>query len=448
MARFDKQLIQNLDEYQNAGIIDADTRERFNAYLSSKIDSEKSSVGKFMMNLIYVLGTAILALGVILIIAYNWTDFPKFMRLFIGFAPLLASGALACWYLKTKAVRADFWREIIAVLNITGVITSIAVVSQVYQINGNFADFIRTVFFLTALLPFIFNSSFAAVVNIVFMFLILANSRHSEPFIESIYLTVLGLFLAYKALKEKTRSKIFTLAVFAIFAPLLLNIQLTAYYTDFCDLYIVLYPVFAGLFLALLSLLENDSAKKYFLPVTAVAGITAFITLLVFTFKGFLEFSEKHTFNDMLDKYNAFHWIVFAVIMLWSIAYVVFFVKSMLSKSSNKTILALSAVGFIGIFAFLLSEVFQVSEGKMYAFYIGVNIFAIAISLAYIFRGIRRFSLGYTNVGALMFAVFIFTKFLSDEFTMFTRGIVFIVLGIGIILLNKFVLSKKNERNA
>jgi hypothetical protein len=448
MPKFEKQLLTNLNEYENAGIFDSAVRIRFEKYLNGKIEQGENSAKIPLLYVLYTLGISIAALGVILIIAYNWTDFPKAARLLFGFMPLLLSGGFAFWYLITKASRSAYWREIIPVLNTTGIITSIAVVSQVYHIEGDFTGFMRTVIILSALLPFIFNSGISALVNTVcILTAFIGNGESADHFASLAYLTVIGVFLTHGLFRgEQNPIKAFALAVFAVLTPAYcFFFMIDGWRKEYYDLHFLVYPVFSGLLLAAFSL-HSSSNKKYLIPAAIVAGMTAFVTTFVFAFERSFYRISSDFWESSFAEFSLTQWGVLGIIALCALFYFYFSLRSLFCNNSDKGLLALSFIGFIGILLFVSGNFLQVSSQIFYFYYLGINLYAILMCLVFIVSGIRSHSLARLNIGALMLSVFIFTKFVSDEFTMLTRGVAFIILGVMIILLNGIIIKLRKEK--
>jgi uncharacterized membrane protein len=87
-------------------------------------------------------GAAMVGAGIVLLIAHNWDDFTRPARTVIAFIPLLIALGLIGFVLMQRNESRP-WREAVAIFDFAAVATSISLISQTYQIQGSFADFMR-----------------------------------------------------------------------------------------------------------------------------------------------------------------------------------------------------------------------------------------------------------------------------------------------------------------
>ena len=104
-------------------------------------ETETGGSRNFGFVLLAVIGSALVAAGIILLIAHNWDEFSRPLRSVIAFVPLLAAQALSLFVLLRRD-QSQAWRESAAIFNVAGIGTAIALVSQTYQFHGSFVHFI------------------------------------------------------------------------------------------------------------------------------------------------------------------------------------------------------------------------------------------------------------------------------------------------------------------
>ncbi len=120
------------------GVLSPDAAEALDRHYATELPEEPRRIG-FILSAI--LGSLLVGAGIILLVAHNWDFLSRPIRCAIAFAPLVLSQALASFVLLRRNESAP-WRESAAILNVAAIGTAIALVSQTYQIQGDFARFI------------------------------------------------------------------------------------------------------------------------------------------------------------------------------------------------------------------------------------------------------------------------------------------------------------------
>lgn len=152
-------LERELPELEAAGILDKAVAERIRGYheeLAKHAPAEKSRLAQILTILLSVLGGLLIGLGVILLFAYNWDMFPRQIRLAVALLPLLVSGILG-WFVLARE-KGPGWREPVALVLGCSITVSTALVSQIYNIQGDFNDFMRLVIALAVPIIWLFRS--------------------------------------------------------------------------------------------------------------------------------------------------------------------------------------------------------------------------------------------------------------------------------------------------
>ncbi len=111
-------------------------------------------------------GAALVGAGIILLIAHNWDDLSRATRTIIAFLPLLIAQASVVFVLMRRN-ESPPWREAVAVFDVAAVATAISLISQTYQIQGSFADFMRVWLLLSIPIVYLLRTTVGAVVYII-----------------------------------------------------------------------------------------------------------------------------------------------------------------------------------------------------------------------------------------------------------------------------------------
>ena len=119
-------------------VITQDIAERINSFYASKNENKTSR----LFTIFGVLGSLLVGLGIILILAHNWDNFSKSVKTTFSFLPLIIGQAFVGYSIfKTKSVT---WREASGTFLFFAVGASIALIGQVYNIPSNLSGFLLT----------------------------------------------------------------------------------------------------------------------------------------------------------------------------------------------------------------------------------------------------------------------------------------------------------------
>jgi uncharacterized membrane protein len=147
-------LLKDLPELVSADIISSDTALRITNYYKQK---EETSPNRQLL-IFGILGALLVGTGVIFIIANQWDDLSQQVKTFLAFLLLLVPQSVGGYVIHKKAHRV-VWCESIALMLFFAVGANIALVSQIYNINGDTASFVLIWMLLTVPLIYLFNSS-------------------------------------------------------------------------------------------------------------------------------------------------------------------------------------------------------------------------------------------------------------------------------------------------
>jgi uncharacterized membrane protein len=119
-----------LAEWQARGLLDAEAAARIAAY-----ERDARPKRPYLLYAASGLGALSVAIGLLSIVASNWEAIPAALKLVLDLG-LLAGLAAAIW----RAERASWMGEVLILVFHGAVLASIALVGQIYQMGGTFAD--------------------------------------------------------------------------------------------------------------------------------------------------------------------------------------------------------------------------------------------------------------------------------------------------------------------
>jgi len=131
-----KDFTKELEELTKAEIISDETAEKIRNYYGRK---QSSSSG--MLIAFAIIGAILVGLGIILIIAHNWDELSKPVKVAFAFLPLLI-GQFLCGFTLLKKQGQTAWVESSSILLFFAVGVSISLISQIYNIHGNISTFL------------------------------------------------------------------------------------------------------------------------------------------------------------------------------------------------------------------------------------------------------------------------------------------------------------------
>jgi len=157
-------LIPFLDSLEKKGILNTEANKKIKLFLSKK----DKSAGQLFLTLAGIIGALFASAGVFAIISHNWDDFPKHLRGALSFVPTLV--ALYVYYRAVfKHADSTSWIEASSLFLMLMIGASIALVSQTYQMDGDFDKFIIVWLIFTLPLFYIARAS-----GIAFFYLLLS----------------------------------------------------------------------------------------------------------------------------------------------------------------------------------------------------------------------------------------------------------------------------------
>ncbi len=127
---------KHLPEWVKEGIITEEQEQKLTAWLDAR-----QSRFPGMMFWLSLLAGLLVGLGTLLIIAHNWDNLPHSTKLILSLMPAVIG---ACLMLFAAFRRRDslLWMELGSLLQFIGIGASIALISQVYHVNGSMESYL------------------------------------------------------------------------------------------------------------------------------------------------------------------------------------------------------------------------------------------------------------------------------------------------------------------
>jgi len=416
--------LEELPKLRESGVIDSTAEESLQKHYQERIAAAPSLQKYFLLNF-SIIGSVLIAGGIILLFNYNWDMFSKLTRILIAFLPIALGVVLSLYTLM--ASRSQSWREGSAILTSTGTAVLIALLSQIYHTGGTLSQFMTLVLLLALPLIYIFNSISLATLYMGALFMT-PGSWYELNWLPMEFCLLLGIlpFAGWHLLREKSpyqvwmRYLVMGFAVFGIMA-----------FGGGYSRGVILFTVCAVFMLASLRL--QDRGERMFCNPWLLASFFFLLVLMSFgTYTGgwILRLNRHGEASGIL-----YFWLMEGGFLL---VFLFLFIRDYLRKQvsfQHFMMLFLILVAFLGI----LLEVFNVSKIYMcFVMILYMGVFGVTLLM----RGWRKNSMLAFNGGLLTWALLIGLRFFDAKIGLQGRAIAFIVFGLGFICANLFFSYK------
>src|SRR6266478_2294044 len=354
----------------------------------------------FAFVILAALGSALVAAGIILLIAHNWDDLSRATRTGVAFLPLLIAQALVVFTLMRRNESRP-WREATAIFDVAAVATAISLISQTYQVQGTFADFMRTWLLLSIVIVYLLRTSLGAIAYVIGC--------------------VLWLFARWGTASSAGNPMLFwfLLTLVIPYAGLATAIYLCG---------IKFFPQPAGR-LHLLALL---------------GGVAIGVVTIVFSFESNWHMTYRVASVPSTSAAN----LAVVVELLFPIAAVCLASFDLLRRRAE---FSLSAALFpiVTAIAWAITHLCEFPNDRWrstrcsFAAGTVMNCYALLLGIDILARGIRTNSIARANFGLLLIAVLAICRFFDSDLSFVTRGIGFIIVGVGFLVANLLLFKRR-----
>ena len=150
---------KELKELEQHGVITAAVAQEIRTYC----DSKKKPIN--MMLLFGVLGAIFSGLGIILILAHNWDELSRTIKTMVAFLPLLIGQFFVFYGWMKKKTKA--WMQTSGTFLFFAIGSSISLVSQIYNIEGDLQTFLLTWILLACPMIYLLRSEVLGVIHLI-----------------------------------------------------------------------------------------------------------------------------------------------------------------------------------------------------------------------------------------------------------------------------------------
>ena len=422
-------IINALPELVENKIITAEIAENITTYYTT---SESTNSNR-LFTLFGILGATLVGLGLILIMAHNWDDFPKIIKLILAFLPMLVGQTiLGISIFKDKSIA---WKESSIVFLYFSVGLCIALVSQIYHVSGDLESFLLAWIVLCVPLLYLTKSSSAIILHLIFITYYAFMAGHGYRYspnttIPHVYFLLLALPLPTYLNMIKSGVKSPAKNILHWLFPLSLILSLPICIDRSEGIGFLMYILLFGIF-------YNIGQFPYFKNKPLIqngyrflGSLGTVIVLLMLSFRYLWEHEFQDVRFDSLEFFSAMVLFVIAIVLLYF-------------NGKNKTFQKLNLSQFIFL---IFTIIFMIGLSDDIIPTILVNVLLLTIGVIMIKIGADNFDFLKLNYGMLIIAILITSRFFDTDMSFAIRGLLFILIGGGFFAANYIMLKKQKSK--
>lgn len=409
-------------------VIDIETAHRIQSYYASNSDEKPNR----LFTIFGILGASLVGLGIILILAHNWNDFPKTLKTVFAFAPLLIGQAFVGFSLFKNKGKA--WIESSGAFLFFAVGSSIALVSQIYNIPGDLSNYLLTWMLLCLPLVYLLNSDALLLLCLVFVTYFgwdFGYGYSSTPNTHWWYLLIFAALIPQyiKLLKSRKTSNFISICNWLL--PLSIVVALGAFTETSSGYGFLMYVILFGVLYNLGRLKYFNAQKLRRNGYLIIGSLGTVITLLITSF--------KWLWKDLVSEIYIFSIQETAIALILFLAAIILFFKSI--KQERNGGISLFQIVFI-----LFTALFYLGYVTDFVPVVIINALLLILGINAIKIGAQKFHFGVLNYGLLIITSLIVCRFFDTDMTFVTRGLLFVVVGAGFFATNYVMLKKQNKK--
>lgn len=421
-------LRKDLQELLEAGVIAPETATAISQYYSKN----KPPKEQRLLLIFGILGALLVGLGILLVLAHNWDSLPRWFKTCLAFLPLVSAQGL-CAFSMLKRPDSKAWKEGSATFLFVSIGIAMALISQIYHIDGNLEGYLLTWMLLALPSIYILRSSMAAMLYIIGIsdYLLETHSLLGSWHGNNYYWPLLIGVLPYYALQCKRHFvSNFTKVMHWL---VLLSIVLWTFWVPGNDYYVRTLATF-GIF-AVFQLVGNSppfvrlrkAANAY--TIAGTIGIVAL--LLLFGFQDVWP-SPTKIFVSSTEYLGPFLLALILIVAVTALLLVVKYRKGM--KAFHPLDWSFPAFAVIMLMAYWVGS----GLGAVLC-----NVAVFVLGLYYVFTGSKNNRLDQINFGLLIISLLTTFRFFDTDLSFLLRGAIFIAVGLSFFVSNYRILKKR-----
>ena len=448
-------LLDNVSEYLIGFTERLEDKEIVSTELAGKIRKyirKEESPSRWHLFLVFsgMLGAITFSAGVYSISSHNWYDFPVWLRCTLGFVPTLA--ALYFYYrMLTKHPNSVAWIEATSLFLMLMIGASIAIISQVFHMGGDYEDFILTLLFATIPLFYIKRASGIAAFYLLLALLYMALDIRIDLFNGGVqfggnsvwfWIFILALLPHYymslntKSKRQSLRFRFLTAILYvSIFWALMVSVESNLL------LWALTYNV--GFYLLTQRYMGGHFwLRLRFMSVWTQIAIAGLLLLATSRYVIMSTLRSDSIFN--MDDWDGGQWYYFIllVVIMAGVYYNYFKGKKHFVDSNQLIIFAPGLIIFLMILDFLVGLVF---DDYWWLISLIMNAYVFFLAVTVMVSGSEQGRYGKLLYGLALVALLVTFRYFDVDLGFIWKGLLFMLFGGAFFLINMFVKEKVDQ---
>lgn len=420
-----KSILNELNDLVKENVISADTAQKIKDYYSQ---AEQRGSDRSLI-VFAILGSILMALGIILIVAHNWDDLSRELKTVISFVPLV-TGQVLCLFTLLKKYHNTAWRESVSAFLVLSIGTAISLISQIYNIPGGFNAFMLTWALLSLPVVYIMQSSVASLLYIagITSYAVETGYYTSPDSVANPYWLLLLLIMPFYYILYRVKPASNFMLFHHWFIPASIIICLGIVANDHEEILFLSYlSLFAFFYLIGKSPLLNK--QRTYNNSYLILGSAGMMTiLLMLSFDWFWKELYKHDFSGF---FTSPEFVISAVIILLSVFMLLYNLRKKMSFEFPDGIFLIFILIFITGYYYPSLAV------------ILINLLILTAGITTIIKGAKLNHLGILNYGLIIITALVISRFFDTDLSFVLRGILFLIVGSGFFMLNYWMIKRR-----
>ncbi len=338
------------------------------------------------------------------------------------------------------------WREATAIFDVAAVATAISLISQTYQVQGTFSDFMRTWLLLSIVIVYLLRTSLGAIAYVIgcALWLFARWGTASSAGNPMLFWFLLTLVIPYVAIRfrsdcdsRETTTLVITVALAAMF-----GVGATAEFAD-ANVGAIAYAGLAtAIYLCGIKFFPQPAGRLHLLAL--LGGIAIGVVTIVLSFESNWHMTYRVASVPRTSAAN----LAVVVELLFPIAAVCLASLDLLRRRAE---FSLSAALFpiVTAIAWAITHLCEFPNDRWrstrcsFAAGTVMNCYALLLGIDILARGIRTNSIARANFGLLLIAALAICRFFDNDLSFVARGVGFIIVGVGFLVANLLLFKRR-----
>lgn len=424
-------LMREIAAWEAEGVVDAAVAERVRARYAGALAGAGRNLALAAFGII---GALLMGAGVLLLLAHNWADVPRWGRTALALLPLAAAQGIALHGVR-RGRDSTAWREAVGLFWFLATGGAVAMVGQIYHLPGSFDRFALTWALLALPVVWLLRSSIAGLGYLALAVAWMLDRSHAGNLELWFWPLALGLVPALWANRREEATAAGSLLWWGLAVALMIGTASTLA-RAVPGVWLIVYAAWAGIFLLADHRWFRSASSVWHRPLLPLGLLGGIVLMLVFTFEGPWRNIGWHHYRPDADV--AWRQVLDGVVAVGlggAAAALLLAERRRLAPSR----FALGLLPVAALAGFAAASSFDRPGVAMLLF----NLYGLATGVLFMVDGFRAVRPGDVNAGLLAVGSLVVLRFFDSEQSILLRAGVFLALGAVFLAVNVVLARRK-----